>query len=227
MLGELGFDYKLAEASKLKAERLQFSALPQNRIMSLGAIRKVCLKYGLRFLPTRFYKGALDSGIGPKVDEFKALLGSLPTITEPEIMQDTLAAIGAGLPARSQFYIAAPSESFAITLAPKDPLLFCRLSFDKFFLVHKWGADLKEKDVAKHDIHSRNWNSNVQKIADQDYYKLAIAGMLGEFKLNSAGPGWISSSAVATQMYAYGAQMLPQNINLSIGNATHVVQPNW
>jgi hypothetical protein len=219
MLGELGFDYKLAEATKLKAERLQFSALPQNRIMSLGAIKKVCLKYSLRFLPTRFYKGALDSGIGPKVDEFKALLGELPKLSENEILQDAPAALGAPQ-ARVQFYIAAPSESFALTLAPKDPLLFCRLSLDKFFLVHKWGADLKKNEL-KRDIDERNWNSNVKKIDDRDYYAMAKAGLIGMPPMNiwagNTQPIWISSSSATgnqlTQAVMNQNMMMSPNVS--------------
>lgn len=226
MLAMLGFDYKLAEAQKLKAERLKFCALPQNRIMSLGAIKNVCLKYGLRFLPTRFYKGALDSGIGPKVEEFRALLGDIPLIAEPEILQGS----APSNTNKAQFYIAAPSESFALTLAPKDPLLFCRLGLDKFFLVHKWGADLKKKDAAKHDITGDNWNSNVKKIADRDYY-----AQLGQFNelwagqqqmINQFNPTWVTSSSGLTGAIGMSTAQnwvsLPQvyrSLSADIGNS--------
>lgn len=153
--GELGFDYKLAEAARISKEREDFSHLPQNRIMGIGAIKAVCLKHGLRFLPTRYYKGALDEGIGAKLEEFKGLNGGkLPIIGVYE-MASGGGAIGEGRP---QFYIAAPSESFVLQPMPRDPLLFCRLNSIKFFLLHKWGTDL-EDNGRKHDITEGNWNS--------------------------------------------------------------------
>jgi hypothetical protein len=170
LMAELGFNYSTPEATLIKAERQDFSALPQNRIMSMGAIKAVCLKYGLRFLPTRFYRGALDSGIGPKVEEFKALLGGkVPEVKAGEILREAGSQDSAGKP---QFYIAAPSASFALQPVPRDPLLFCRLSIDKFFLIHKWGADLQKKDTAKHDVTSDNWNSHQRKMDDRVYYHM-------------------------------------------------------
>lgn len=157
IMSDLGFDYKLAEAVKIKQGRDAYAHLPQNRIMGKDAIKAICVKHGLRFLPTRFYKGALDSGIGAKLEEFRtANGGKLPVCGANELVQDGQGRINtAGIP---QFYIAAPSESFVLQPAPRDPLLFCRLSEDKFFLLHKWGADL-ERDGKPHGITERNWNS--------------------------------------------------------------------
>jgi hypothetical protein len=172
--------------------------------MSLGAIKRVCLKYGLRFLPTRFYKGELDSGIGPKVEEFKALLGELPIIFEEEVLAE-------GPPAnigKSQFYIAAPSESFALTLAPKDPLLFCRLSLDKFFLVHKWGKDLVQKDV-KAEIDESNWNSAIKKIDDRDYYLIKQNSIAQP--LYRAGMNMLGSTATGMSIAQYSSILGLQN----------------
>lgn len=155
LMGELGFDYKLAEAVKIKAERAEFAHLPQNRILGTNAIKAVCIKHGLRFLPTRFYKGALDEGIGAKLEEFKSLNGGkLPVVANSEMCHGS----NQGNGGKTQFYIAAPSESFALQPYPRDPLLFCRLNADKFFLLHKWGADL-ERDGKKHDVTESNWNS--------------------------------------------------------------------
>jgi len=45
-------------------------------------------------------------------------------------------------PAHPRFFIAAPAESFALQPRPIDPLLFCQLGDDLFYLVHKWGNDI-------------------------------------------------------------------------------------
>lgn len=158
IMDELGFDYQTAEARRIRQERDDFAALPQNRIMSTDAIKAVCIKYGLRFLPTRFYKGALDGGIGPAVENVKSLLGGKLPIVEHEFIECR----DISPPRSSQgprFSIAAPSESFQLTPMPRDPLLFLRLSLSKWFLVHKWGDDLRTGDVRKGEIGEHNWNS--------------------------------------------------------------------
>lgn len=159
IMSELGFDYELAEARRIRNERADFAALPSNRIMSTEAIKATCLKYGLRFLPTRFYKGALDAGIGPAVENVKALLkGTLPLVREPEFIGE-LAERKPGAQDGPQFCIAAPSAAFVLQPRPVDPLLFLRLNAIKWFLVHKWGDDLKTADIRKGEISEFNWNS--------------------------------------------------------------------
>lgn len=159
LLSELGFDYELAEARRIRQERDQFAALPQNRIMSIEAIKAVCLKYELRFLPTRFYKGALDAGIAPAVAKVKDLLKELPAAHTGEQLLGYNSAMADNLKGKPQFCIAAPSEAFALQPRPKDPLLFLRLNAFKWFLVHKWGDDLKTSDIRKGEVHLSNWNS--------------------------------------------------------------------
>lgn len=46
-----------------------------------------------------------------------------------------------GKPA-ARFFIVAPATSFELQDRPIDPLLFCELGDDQFYLVHKWGNDL-------------------------------------------------------------------------------------
>lgn len=198
---ELGFNYKLDEAQRIRRERDAFAKLPQNRIMSLDAIRATCIKYGLRFLPTRYYKGALDSGIGPKLEEFRtAMGGKLPKVDTREVLMNSLTTVSGE---RVQMYIAAPSESFALQPMPRDPLLFCRLSEKKFYLLHKWGADLTTADVRKNEIDSNNWNSPFSSSAAGS---LDLARMLGVSVTwtgsnNQAGnslQAWDSSNSITT-----------------------------
>ncbi len=129
LMSTLGLDYKLAEAAKIEAQTNQWAHLPQDRIFSRAAIKKVCHAYGLRFLLSSHYKGALDEGIAPAIEDLKrANRGSLPLFSGSY-----------GVPS---FCIAAPAESFDLKPRPKDPLLFCALGDGRYYLVHKWGNDL-------------------------------------------------------------------------------------
>jgi hypothetical protein len=128
LLSTLGMDYKLAEAKQVEERRNKWAHLPQERIFTRDAIRAVCVRYGLRFLPSSLYKGALDEGIAAAVEDLKAKNGGrLPTAIRFR---------GDG------FFIAAPKESFALQARPVDPLLFCDLGDGQYYLVHKWGTDL-------------------------------------------------------------------------------------
>lgn len=133
----LGFVYKTQEASALKAQNAAISHLPQDRIFTTSAIKDVCLSYGLRFLPTALYKGALDDQIPAKLEEFKTLNGGK--------MPDALKSVEVGGWTGHKdysFFIAAPSASFVLSPRPKDPLLFVFLGSDRWYLIHKWGDDL-------------------------------------------------------------------------------------
>lgn len=132
----LGFDFKLAEASALKAQNAAISHLPQDRIFTTAAIKDVCLTYGLRFLPTKHFKGALDDNIPAKLEEFKCLNGGYLSYPYPRSHPNRNERMDC------EYYIAAPAASFKLTPRPKDPLLFASLGSDRWYLIHKWGDDL-------------------------------------------------------------------------------------
>lgn len=160
LMQEVGFDYKHEEAVKIRKEREMLSRFPSNRIMSRDAIMATCIKYGLRFLPTRFYKGQLDQGIGPALETFRTYCGGeFPKIEAPEMLEGNRPVPYGAFEPRAQFYIAAPATEFVLQPRPRDPLLFARLSLDKFFLIHKWGDDLQTADIRKGQTDSLNWNS--------------------------------------------------------------------
>lgn len=214
VMSELGFDYETAEARRIRRERTDFAALPQNRIMSTAAIKATCLKYGLRFLPTRFYKGALDAGIGPAVENMKALLGGkLPENVELLSGYDHSAS-----PAKPCFAIAAPSEAFALQPRPVDPLLFLRLNPIKWFLVHKWGDDLKTADIRKGKIGEHNWNSEFSDentfrtgaLTNREMFNQLFMGTTAspsQFittgnQFDSSGIAWAQNAAISTSQAA-------------------------
>ena len=99
---------------------LQTDKLNPNQIFELNDIRKLCLKYRLRFLPTRYFNSPFPT---EAIDAVKRL--------EKELSSEI-----------SNFMIVAPSKLFKLEDANSDPLLFVPLSDTKFYLVHKWGNDL-------------------------------------------------------------------------------------
>jgi hypothetical protein len=128
VLKTLGMDYKLAEATKIVETHEKFKHLPQERIFTEDAIKRICITYNLRFLSTSLYCGTLDPEIPHKIAELRHWnRGHLP---------------GEARFSEAKFMIAAPKESFVLQERPIDPLLFCHLEGDRYFLVHKWGSDI-------------------------------------------------------------------------------------
>lgn len=94
--------------------------LNPNQIFDLSDIKKLCIKYRLRFLPTKYFNAPFPS---EAINAVKKL--------EKEINAEI-----------SNFMIVAPSKLFKLEDANSDPLLFIPLQDNKFYLVHQWGNDL-------------------------------------------------------------------------------------
>ncbi len=94
--------------------------LDPQRIFSLEAIRRSCVKYGLRFLDAGLFKG---------------------TIPPQALHHVRMLERNAGVPLTS-FKIMAPASRFRLCDSEVDPLLFIPVGEDRYYLVHKWGRDL-------------------------------------------------------------------------------------
>lgn len=93
--------------------------LEKDRIFNLEEIRRVCVKYRLRFLDLSSYKEALPPFAFKAMQNLEDRIGYVP-----------------------EYKLIAPASFFRLKDRDKDPLLFARISEDKFFLVTKWGEDL-------------------------------------------------------------------------------------
>jgi len=100
--------------------KLEFDKLDTNRIVHINTIKKICIDYRLRFLDINFFKGDIPS---EAIDKIKNL----------ELEHNTKI---------DQFKIMAPSIMFRLKKTD-DPLLFTPLGNNYFYLIHKWGNDLK------------------------------------------------------------------------------------
>lgn len=93
--------------------------LKSKNIYHISDIKKTCIDYRLRFLNSKFFKGDIPFSAQAKLKTFKK--EQKLNILDLKIM--------------------APSKLFKLKNAD-DPLLFCNLGNDYFYLIDKWGNDL-------------------------------------------------------------------------------------
>jgi hypothetical protein len=91
------------------------------RVFTLDAIRNVCIKYRLRFLPAGRFKGHLPAEALQAIRRIEA---------------------GSGAPLGG-FMMMAVTAHFKLCDCEADPMLFVPLGGDKFYMVHRWGHDLR------------------------------------------------------------------------------------
>lgn len=94
--------------------------LDSDKIFDISAIKSLCTKYRLRFLPTKYFKADFP------IEAMRAI---------KDIEQENCTEI-------KNFMIIAPSGLFKLEDANKDPLLFVPLENNRFYLIHQWGNDL-------------------------------------------------------------------------------------
>ena len=93
-------------------------------------IKNLCIKYRLRFLPSKLFKGNIDGEVLEKMQAFED-----SDMFRTKIHKE-------GSQNETYYYIVAPSKSFELQKKPKDPLLFCYAGDGLWYLVCKWGNDL-------------------------------------------------------------------------------------
>ena len=124
------FDQKEAIKSRVKSaletpnnsyvNTLTFDALDFDKIFHIDSIKKLCINYRLRFLDTHLFKGEYP----------KELYSIIPNLENDHKIQ------------LKDFKIMAPSKLFRLK-TKEDPLLFVPIGNGCYYLVHKWGDDLK------------------------------------------------------------------------------------
>lgn len=92
-----------------------------NAVYAKQAIKELCIKFRLRFLPSSFYAGTLPYEAVQAIKQFEAQF--------PQV--------------QAQYHIVAPAEFFKLKDRYADPLLFADLGNGKYYLLHQWGADFK------------------------------------------------------------------------------------
>src|SRR5690606_39103631 len=89
-------------------------------IYCLKSIYKLCIKYRLRFLDIKHFKGEIPYEAIIKMKKFEKEFGM--TIGRCKIL--------------------APAELFNLKNKDSDPMLFVELGKNNFYLLHKWGKEM-------------------------------------------------------------------------------------
>lgn len=109
----------LKEKETSLTNSFNLNLLQTNRIYHVDQIKKICVDYRLRFLPSNYFKGEIPA---EAIAEIKRI--ETTHITELK-----------------GFRILAPSKLFKLD-DKDDPILFAPIGNDYFYLIHKWGNDL-------------------------------------------------------------------------------------
>ncbi len=96
------------------------SKLDPDNIYTVDQIRKICIKYRLRFLDSKAFIGEIPAEAILKVKALEKQLGH-PV---------------------DGFKIVAPKKLFQLEDKDSDPLLFLQLADNKVYFIHKWGGEL-------------------------------------------------------------------------------------
>lgn len=108
-----------------------------DKVFHISQIESLCKKYYLRFLPSAFFNGSIDSSLPDKIATFEATYGvkCKSVVTQRRWVYPDEEKV-------NNTFIAAPASSFKLEERPKDPLLFYKINDEYYYLIHKWGNDL-------------------------------------------------------------------------------------
>lgn len=136
MLKELGLDTHIKMASDAKDRITNLEKLNntfKGQIIHIDAIKDLAVKYRLRFLKTRNYRGSVDIAVPAMIRKFGE---------ESGVDVDNAAILS------ERFFILAPSSAFNLkeVKIPKvvkdpDPILFYQIDAEHYRFIHKWGND--------------------------------------------------------------------------------------
>lgn len=129
----LGSNHSLARAQVMVGKKIELENLDKGyggNVFKIEDIKRLCIKYHLRFLKTQHFAGHLDIEVFAKLKEFAKE-------TSIQITDGNL---------ERKFYILAPDESFNLNSerlprVSDDPAIFYKIDEDHYRLIHKWGAD--------------------------------------------------------------------------------------
>ena len=110
----------LHDLSIKKKNSFKIDLLDKNKIYHIKQIKNVCINYRLRFLDIKYFKNKIPN----------------EALYQIKLLEKTHNC------SVSQFKIMAPSKLFKL-VNKDDPLLFVPIGSGYYFLIYKWGNDLK------------------------------------------------------------------------------------
>ncbi len=110
--------------ANMESGKKALNHLYSGEFVTYDNVRKVCLDYNLRFLPTRYYKKEIPLKSLNEIRQYKE-----QNNIHPETMRDRL-------------YIIAPASHFNLGARPsKDPVVLYEVDRRKYVVLSKWGND--------------------------------------------------------------------------------------
>lgn len=94
------------------------------QVYTKSEIKAICEKYGLRFLRSENYKGAVDTRFTQKIKEFHK---------DFNLEMNQLG---------FKIYLMAPYSAFSSTKKSIDPIAFYKLEDNTYRLIHQWGDNM-------------------------------------------------------------------------------------
>ena len=131
LLESAGLATHYKQVAGIQAKQNIYTQVPDaKRVFRIEQIEKLCIRYGLRFLSSKRFKGPIPYEV---IAELKK---------HSSFFDKTLAGTGTSL--KERLRIAAPASAFHLDpdIEPVDPLLFFDLGEGLWYLVHKWGSDI-------------------------------------------------------------------------------------
>ena len=110
----------LASGCKDHSSLPDSSCFNEKDIYELSDLKKVAIKFRLRFLGSEKFKGEIPYEALTSIKQIERTSGHK----------------------LERFKILAPSEIFALEDCDKDPLLFAELSDGRFLFIHQWGGNM-------------------------------------------------------------------------------------
>lgn len=111
----------LSRIKKSGNHHTELNHIDADRIYTLNEIRQLCIEYRLRFLDAARFANEIPQ---EAFDEIRKIQQS-----EQKALEG--------------YKIIAPASMFHLIQKDKDPILFLDLGNNKYYLIHKWGKDLK------------------------------------------------------------------------------------
>ncbi len=131
ILKTMGLGSNIIKAEEQTRKILSFKEISdkyEGDVYTIDQIKHLALKYNLKFLKTKYFKGHVPGELGSILLRFK----------EKNVLSQ--------YDLEERFYILGPSKVFNLTKRPVDPLLFYEIKDRNtgetmYKLVHKWGND--------------------------------------------------------------------------------------
>ncbi len=128
----------------------------EGEIYHVDDIRKICMDYNMRMLPSRLYRGPVDPMFGVKVKNFEKEYH----LTQEEVEEN--------------FFVVAPPKTFELEKRQRpmvnvDPILLYKVDDHFYKLIHQWGDDL--------NVFRYVWSWRRQNLSHMTFHWMLIAFM--------------------------------------------------